>query len=266
MRLKKRFSFVLSLSLLLMLSWQLAQLMWQLIAPADVVSVSPTLPQSAISSSSTISFFGSAQASERSTVSVAADAKLLQNWQLLGTVLDGKNALALVQMGEGMLRWVTLGERLDNGLVVMAVLPNELQLLTTQGVRSLFLFTKITTNVTAAPSTQTTSAKTIETNSNLQAVRAKLQQNPMQAMQLMQMEPVWSNGKLQGLSLKPQAGQETLFNQLGLKSGDVLVGLNGEPVGAWMNKMALLPKVLDNSGARINLLRSGIETELIVKW
>jgi type II secretory pathway component PulC len=64
----------------------------------------------------------------------------------------------------------------------------------------------------------------------------------------------------------PQAGQEALFNQLGLRAGDVLVGLNGESVGSWMSKMTDLPKLLDANGARVKVLRAGSETEWMVNW
>lgn len=257
----KSFSVVLSLLLLSVFAWFSAQLFWQIMAPTSVSSEVLSIKPSASFPSHSVQLFGRANRAAVQSNSGAPDAQVLQGWLLLGTVLDGEHSLALVQMGSGGLRWLKAGERLDNGLQVVSVSPNDIQLLTGQGVKSLTLFNKQLES--AMPSVLPAS-----TNSNalLQSARQNLKQNPMSAMQLMRMDPVWHNGQLSGLTLMPQAGQENLFNQLGLKAGDILVGLNGEPVGSWMSKMADLPKVLDASGARVKVLRAGAETEWTVNW
>ncbi len=257
----KSFSAYLSYLLLGILAWFSAQLFWQIITPTAVSSEALSTKPSASIPVHVIQLFGRANTGVVQANAGVPDAQVLQGWSLLGTVLDGEHSLALVQMGAGGLRWLKAGERLDNGLQVVSVSPNDIQLLTAQGVKSLSLFSKQTTlplptAVSAVPNA----------NASLQVVRNNLKQNPMSAMKLMHMDPVWNNGQLSGLTLMPQAGQEALFNQLGLKSGDVLVGLNGEPVGSWMSKMADLPKILDASGARVNVLRAGTETEWTVNW
>lgn len=257
----KSFSVVLSLLLLSVFAWFSAQLFWQIMAPASVSSEVLSIKPSASFPSHSVQLFGRANSAAAQSNSGAPDAQVLQGWLLLGTVLDGEHSLALVQMGSGGLRWLKAGERLDNGLQVVSVSPNDIQLLTAQGVKSLSLFNK----QMAVPSSVALPAAP-SANLNLQAIRNNLKQNPMSAMQLMRLDPIWNNGQLSGLTLMPQAGQEALFNQLGLKAGDILVGLNGEPVGSWMSKMADLPKVLDASGARVKVLRAGAETEWTVNW
>ena len=257
----KSFSVVLSLLLLSVFAWFSAQLFWQIMAPASVSSEVLSIKPSASFPSHSVQLFGRANSAAAQSNSGAPDAQVLQGWLLLGTVLDGEHSLALVQMGSGSLRWLKAGERLDNGLQVVSVSPNDIQLLTAQGVKSLSLFNK----QMAVPSSVALPVAP-GANPNLQAIRNNLKQNPMSAMQLMRLDPIWNNGQLSGLTLMPQAGQEALFNQLGLKAGEVLVGLNGEPVGSWMSKMADLPKILDANGARVKVLRAGSETEWTVNW
>jgi len=257
----KPLNFFVALLLLCLLAWQSAALIWQLFAPPSASGVVTSQPVSTFTPQP-IHLFGRADVNASSTMQMGMpDANLVQGWLLLGTVLDGEHSLALVQMGTGGLRWLKVGERLDNGLQVVTVSTNEVQLLTAQGVKSLNLYSKQIAAVNPVITPTPTGS-----NASLQAVRSNLKQNPMSAMKLMRMDPIWANGQLSGLTLMPQSGQEGLFNQLGLKAGDILVGLNGEPVGAWMLKMADLPKVLDANGARIKVLRSGAETEWTVNW
>jgi type II secretion system protein C len=261
---KKSFIFIISFVLLLLLAWQSAQFFWQVFAPPWQSSSMSRVTSSNTPAVIHIDLFGSAQAHSSAAVLTSAQVQALQTWLLFGTVLDGEHALALVQMGTMGLRWLKMGEQLDNGLQVVRILPNEVQLLTAQGIKSLLLFDK--GNTVLAPQAVTSAPTPLAITQDLQAARAKLKQNPMSAMQLMRMNPIFNQGQLSGLTLTPQSGQEALFAQLGLQTGDVLVALNGEPVGAWMKKMADLPRVLDASGAKIKVLRAGAEKEWTVNW
>jgi type II secretion system protein C len=266
MSVKKSLSLLLSLALLPSLAWQSAQLFWQVVAPQSLTTTVVTTTPVAQLAYSPISFFGDAQASSAMNNKNAPDANILNGWILWGTILDDSNALALVQMGSNGLHWLKKGEQLPNGLQVVSVSSNDVKLLTAQGVKSLTLFTKHAENGAPVAIPAEASAAAATSAQSLQAVRTQLRQNPLKAMQLMRMDPVWSKGQLSGLTLMPQTGQEALFSQLGLKSGDVLVALNGEPVSAWMTKMADLPKVLDGNGARVKVLRAGTEKEWAVNW
>jgi type II secretion system protein C len=266
MSVKKSISVVLSLALLPTVAWQSAQLFWQVVAPQSLSSTPIATKTVAQLSYSPISFFGSAQASSAMSNSNAPDANILNGWILWGTILDDNNALALVQMGSTGLHWLKAGEQLPNGLQVVSVSSNDVKLLTAQGVKSLTLFTKHSESGSSVAIPAQASAASSTATQSLHDVRTQLRQNPLKAMQLMRMDPVWAKGQLSGLTLMPQTGQEALFAQLGLKSGDVLVALNGEPVSAWMTKMADLPKVLDGTGARVKVLRAGTEKEWAVNW
>jgi len=147
---------------------------------------------------------------------------------------------------------------------VVRVAAKSVDLLTADGVRSLSLVAA--SQPLSIPAMVSNSPAVPATSSLLLQARQRLQQNPMQAMQLMRMDPQWSNGQLTGLRVAPQSGQEALFQQLGLEAGDVIVSLNGQPLTNWMRNMADLPKVLEGAGAQVQVLRQGKTMELSVKW
>lgn len=60
----------------------------------------------------------------------------------------------------------------------------------------------------------------------LQGYRDRILSNPMEAMDLVQMQPVTEAGKLKGYRLSPKRDRQ-LFRQAGLRPGDVVTSVNG---------------------------------------
>ncbi len=60
----------------------------------------------------------------------------------------------------------------------------------------------------------------------LQGYRDRILSNPMEAMDLVQMQPVTEGGKLKGYRLSPRRDRQ-LFRQAGLRPGDVVTSVNG---------------------------------------
>lgn len=263
MRLAPRLLFT---TFFLVLAWQLAQLFWLWLIPERFVAA----PLSSVSASPiampaiNFSLFGRESSMNAPSAAARARAQQIAQWQLLGVVIDDRHQLALISQASEGLHWVSAGQTLENGVEIVRVAAKSVDLLTADGVRSLslvaasqpLLMPAMVLNSSAAPAA----------SGLLSEARQRLQQNPMQAMQWMRMEPQWSNGQLTGLRVAPQPGQETLFQQLGLETGDVVISLNGQPLTNWMRNMADLPKVLEGSGAQVQVLRQGKTIELSVKW
>ena len=263
MLVQKKASLLISFVVLFVMAWLGARLMWQIISPLEISVMKEETNVTQSSHLPSIMLFGRKIGDADAVAKTAAEASLIKDWQMLGSVIDGSYAMALIQMGSTELRWLKKGEALENGLQVIEILPNEIQFLTAQGVRSLVLFAKAFTQEASVGSVVSSPLKA---TASLHSLRDQLQANPMKATQVMRMEPVWLNGQLHGLKLAPLAGQEAVFNQLGLQPGDELTSLNGESLGYWMNKMGDLPKVLQGASARIRVLRHGSEREWIVNW
>jgi len=135
-------------------------------------------------------------------------------------------------------------------------------LLTKQGNKILSLSTGITPTsgvVSASPPSPPRAVTLTE-------LRAQAKQNPTSAMQWLNLQPQFDQGRLVSVLVQPKSGQEAIFKQLGFIAGDQLIALNGQPMAEWMTKLASLPSVLDGTGASVKVLRAGKEQEWSLTW
>lgn len=249
--------------LLVVLSWQSARLLWWIVTPMDAVPV-VALPKVATTQTAYQwqHLFPTANSVATSTASdVFADASVLNGWQLLGVLVDDSTKLALVQQGNaGALIWLQEQQLTAQGVKVERIEPQQVVLLTRQGAKTLSLSKATPTSIAVPAATPTANAV------NLSELRAQAKQNPASAMQWLNIQPQFDNGRLVSVLVQPKAGQEAIFKQLGFMVGDQLLALNGQPMSEWMTKLASLPSVLDGAGASVKVLRAGKEQEWSVTW
>jgi type II secretion system protein C len=255
---------LLAAMLLLVLSWQSARLLWWIVTPMDAVPV-VALPKVATTQTAYQwqHLFPTANSITTSTASdVFADASVLNGWQLLGVIVDDTSKLALVQQGNGgALLWLVEQQLTAQGVKVERIESKSIQLLTKQGSKTLNLSQALSTSL-ATPSPKPAQSAAV----NLSELRAQAKQNPTSAMQWLNLQPQFDNGRLVSVLVQPKAGQEAIFKQLGFMVGDQLVALNGQPMSEWMTKLASLPSLLDGAGASVKVLRAGKEQEWSVTW
>lgn len=253
-----------SLLLLTLLAWQSARLLWWIVTPMDAVPV-VALPKVATTQTAyqwqhlfpTSSSVGLSASSD-----VFADASVLNGWQLLGVIVDDTSKLALVQQGNGgALLWLVEQQLTAQGVKVERIESKSIQLLTKQGSKTLNLSQALATSLANLPSKSAQSAAV-----NLSELRAQAKQNPTSAMQWLNLQPQFDNGRLVSVLVQPKAGQEAIFKQLGFMVGDQLIALNGQTMAEWMTKLASLPTVLDSAGASVKVLRAGKEQEWSLTW
>ena len=251
---------VIKFPLTALLAWQLSQLTWLVLTPIDLSIHTAQQQQTTAQTLADIDprfLMGQNTNNNASTNIALADAKLLQGWQLLGTIITDRISLALLQTGtSGKLLWLTQGQILDNGLHIQAISPQQVAIATRQGIKYLHL----------SNSDNPQFLNKTTTSASLSQLRQQLLTNPIAAMQWLQINPQWQNGQLTGVTLIPQKGHESLLAQLGLQQGDVLISLNGESMQTWMGKLLQLPQVLQGSGARATVLRQGKEQEISISW
>ncbi|MCI4412223.1 MAG: hypothetical protein JHC38_11175 [Thiotrichales bacterium] len=252
-----------SVLLLTLLAWQSARLLWWIVTPIDAVPVvtASQVPASPISYQWRHLFPTLSAVSATSSSDVLADASMLNGWQLLGVLVDEPTKLALVQQGNGgALLWLQEQQLTAQGVKVERIEPQQVMLLTRQGIKTLSLSKAIP--VSPAVSVTTPTANVV----NLSELRAQAKQNPTSAMQWLNIQPQFDNGRLVSVLVQPKAGQEAIFKQLGFMVGDQLIALNGQSMAEWMNKLASLPSVLDGAGASVKVLRAGKEQEWSLTW
>ncbi len=253
--------------LLVILSWQTARCAWLVLTSTNLTSL-PTVTSAAHipeKSTSWQQLFPNSSTSAITAQSEAfADASVLKGWQLLGVLVDDAIKLALVQQGSGGgLIWLQENQLTPQGVKVERIEAMQVQLLTRQGSQWLKLASsqqQATASATVSVSPSAASAV------NLSELRQQAKQNPTTAMQWLNLQPQFEQGRLVSVLVQPKSGQEAIFKQLGFMAGDQLVALNGQPMSEWMTKLASLPSVLDGAGASVKVLRAGKEQEWSVTW
>jgi type II secretion system protein C len=90
---------------------------------------------------------------------------------------------------------------------------------------------------------------------------ANTMQNPAQLFAQMRALPHFANGKTDGFSISNVAAG-SVFEQLGLRDGDLLTEINGQPVTNPMQAMGLMQSVQTASSIDLTLNRNGTPTKV----
>ena len=92
---------------------------------------------------------------------------------------------------------------------------------------------------------------------------AAMRENPSLLAGLVRVQPVFSQGKMNGYRIFP-AGPSgtTAFNQLGLRAGDLIVGVNGTTLEDPAHAMEVLQTLSSSGSATITVSRNGVDQEV----
>lgn len=101
------------------------------------------------------------------------------------------------------------------------------------------------------------------TPSGLQQTVAGLRQNPLELARRVPVEPVLDGGKFAGLRLAAGA-DAALLGQVGLRPGDVVTRVNGQPVDSIARGQEILASLGGAGTVRVTVLRDGQPAELTV--
>lgn len=94
---------------------------------------------------------------------------------------------------------------------------------------------------------------------SLSAFKQEIINNNINLLQVIRPSPRRENGQLIGFAVKPGTNR-ALFNQTGLKSGDVVTAINGMPLNNNSASRQAMQGLASSSGASLTVLRGGQET------
>jgi general secretion pathway protein C len=94
------------------------------------------------------------------------------------------------------------------------------------------------------------------TSERLAELRQAWQENPSSILEELKIRPVRRNGALHGFAISPR-GERDLFDELGLKSGDVVTQINGIALGDTESPEQLLEQLQGASQVTLSIERRG---------
>jgi len=260
-----------------------AQLTWQILAPADPLSVpavkhdwrEPTHRSPPESASSILHglpnwpLFGTPQAAPPPTAVAAPDTQL--NLRLLGILasdpIPSGSGFAIIAEGNGPERLFGVGDRIGTaGAIVQTVYPDRvildrngrletLRFPSTDSRGSPAALTSLSAVRTAASSPATQSAS-VETGADPVLRRSQWLENPESLLRAVQARPVLRGGQLHGLTLRPTQNARE-FEQAGLEPGDVLTSVNGVPISAIQAPEQLFEELARATQIQLTVERAG---------
>jgi len=237
----------LNIAIVLVLGYWLADLVWALVPMAD----SPQVPAAQLSSSkqgttSQAVFYGAKIANKHvfGETNAEPEAKVIKDAPKtrLDLVLRGvlahnpmDKALALISRGNGRQDVYAIGDSLPGNAELVEIHSDRViieyqgryETLPLEQIKGIALQTKAApAPVKRAPRTST---KPVIAPQRAASLRKEFLANPSKLMSMVNIKQQRSGGKLLGYQIDPK-GDPSLFYELGLQEGDVLMSVNGLPI------------------------------------
>lgn len=260
-----------------------AQLTWQVLAPADRLSLvtiqrewREPLPASQPEGMRSIlrelpdwPLFGTPQATPSPTVVSAPDTQL--NLRLLGILASDpihfQSGFAIIAEGNGPERLFGVGNRIGTGGAIVQSIHPDRVILDRNGRLETLRFPQTDSRRTQAAQPAQGADRTRSTNPSTQATeaatgsdpvlrRSQWLENPESLLRAVQARPVLRSGQLHGLALRPNQNARE-FEQAGLEPGDILTSVNGVPVSSIQAPEQLFEELARATQVQLTVERSG---------
>lgn len=270
-----------SLALVLVLAWLLADLVWTVwprgaSQAADVaVPANPARPsrsQAALNTAAlkNANLFGSYQTSEQPLAPVAVvDAPETRlRLVLKGTVADKNQDRAFAIIGEGgkdddAVYWV--GDTIPGNASLYSVHADKVILRRAGKLETLTLKTLLDKSQPSASRAPARSAarnsRTPAKSANIRQLRQQLMENPAQITDIIRPQPVYANGRQMGYRVYPGRDRQK-FVEIGLRPGDLVTEINGTALTDPAQGQQLLQQITQSDVINLTIQRSG-QTETL---
>jgi general secretion pathway protein C len=254
-----------SVILVLLLAWLLAELTWSLIPRRSTAQLSNVAPKAAARQVDAERvadhhLFGTAQAGNAGP---APDTTLAFTLHGIAAGKRASDSRALIE-ANGDEEPYGVGAQLPGGVKIRAIYADRVLLDRGGHLETLRLPEQgLGNNNGSQPAAMPGPPPMAMQPQNLGQLRQEIVNNPQRLMQVVRTMPVMDHGKLSGYRIYP-AGNPSVFNQLGLKPGDVVTAVNGIPLTDPAQSMRVLSTIKTSDQISVSLLRNGqMQTQVL---
>lgn len=255
------------LILILLLCWKLASLFWWTIAPPQLIQVEPVNIGSQQAQVPNISAFSLFQ--EAGATASSADANLAMQLQGVFVASPSTNSSAVIKVNELSDRYV-VGENIENSSYRLSeVYWDRVVLQQSSGATKELLFSGIENlnqSMSLESAQQNVATANQATNSQMPNSQSSSNANNGQRALGQAIDQIQENREqyLKNMGVNASNGQgyevtdqtpSALRNKLGLRSGDRILSLNGQPVGQGQSDAQLLEQAKKDGKVRIEIKR-----------
>jgi len=187
------------------------------------------------------------------------------NLTLTGIISEsnGQRSRALIQTGRKDQDSFSVEDTITNGVKLHAIYANRVILDRSGRFETLTLESvKQAKSLTGVTRSQAVSSELAE---DLGDVRQKILANPANAQRYIRLQPERQNGSLVGYRIYPGADRG-LFEKAGLKPGELVTAVNGQPLNNPAASLKLLSNLAQASSASVTLERDGQQRTVTVNF
>jgi len=198
----------------------------------------------------------------------APDTRL--NLTLLGILAadQDKGSRALIADGGGDEKPYSVGDKVPGGVKLQAIFPDRVILSRDGQLETLRLDKEkapSSLQANAAPASSPPSTVSDETTEMLAKVREQLLQDPSKAADYIRVQPANVNGEQRGYRIYP-GRDRSLFNNAGLRPGDIVTSLNGTPLSDPAQALQMLADVSHSPTLSLTIERGGVQQNVVVNF
>jgi general secretion pathway protein C len=214
-----------------------------------------------ISNIVTARLFGTMPAVVETAVAANPETKLNLKLRGIYYATDNIQSFAVIAEAESKHHLYRQGATLAGGVVLQEIRPKEV-ILNRNGRYETLKLTSSSANTATTTPTSPSIANKISNNENLTPAQLlahyqqQLRENPQKLLSLVRIEAVEQNGKFGGFRLSP-GRDATLLNRFNLKSGDILVAVNGTDLDSPLKGLSLIEQLGQTNQLNFTVLRNG---------
>ncbi|WP_105902663.1 type II secretion system protein GspC [Vibrio gangliei] len=275
-------SFLCTLVLVAMIAWLVGILIWSLFSTQPTVSrwTAPQVsgssasarPQSTDSVSSLLSanLFGLyTQTPTESSQPVTKDAPQTRlNLTLVGAVSSSNDKLSLaIIANQGKQSTYGIGETIDNTRVTLQAVYVDRVIIRNQGRDETLMLQGIDYSASPQPVARQAvePAQTGDGAADLDTIREEISSDPQKIFQYIRLSQVMEEGQLKGYRVRP-GNDRALFDQVGLKDGDIATSLNGQDLTDASQMTELWKTALDSMEWNLTVERDGQPHDIYIQF
>lgn len=268
----QRLVFVVTMLLALLLAYQVAILVWEIIPQPEIKqtgmivaeSSNAAQPQSTLSAQqktvqiASSQLFGKADSNTAAPVKVQDAPKSSLNYKLRGIYYSEEQSLAsvILQKGAKDSNFYRLGDEVDTNIFVHQIQPNHI-IISRQGRLEKLVLEKPTTDLTGGKRQTAISNLPVSNSAKvLKSYRRRYKDNPLALAKRFQAIQVQENGKNIGYKLKALRGERLLQN-LDLQQDDVFVAINGIGLDKPFQALDALKSLTTADSVSVTVMRNG---------